>query len=84
MQNFEMKYPEDPQVLLKKRLQEMIDITAAVDYTAELKEGYQGKKLFVNPDYEKKPAEWKLAFRAGKPATDAVRSAAQEWLKKLN
>ena len=84
IQKFEAKYPEDPQILLKKRLQEIIDITADVDYAAELKEGYQGKKIFVNPTYEKKPAEWKLAFRAGKPATDAVRAAAQEWLKKLN
>ena len=84
VQKFETKYPEDPQVLLKKRLQEIIDITADVDYAAELKEGYKGKKVFVNPAYEKKPAEWKLAFRAGKPATDAVRTAAQDWLKKLN
>lgn len=84
IQKFEARYPEDPQVLLKKRLQEIIDITADVDYSAELKEGYRGKKVFVNPVYEKKPAEWKLAYRAGKPATDAVRTAAQEWLKKLN
>lgn len=84
MQKFEANYPEDPQVLLKKRLQQIIEITADVDYAAELKEGFQGKKVFVNPIYEKKPADWKLAFRAGKPATDAVRTAAQEWLKKLN
>lgn len=84
IEKFEARYPEDPQVLLKRRLQEIIDITADVDYAAELKEGYQGKKIFVNPVYEKKPAEWKLAFRAGKPATDAVRAAAQEWLRKLN
>jgi hypothetical protein len=84
IQKFETRYPEDPQILLKKRLQEVLDITADVDYAAELKEGYQGKKVFVNPAYEKKPAEWKLAFRAGKPVTDAVRKAAQEWLSKLN
>jgi hypothetical protein len=84
MKKFEATYPTDAKVLLKKRLQEMIDITADVDYTAELKEGYKGKKVFVNPTYEKKPAEWKLAFRAGKSATDAVRAAAQQWLKELN
>ena len=84
MQKFEANYPEDPQVLLKQRLQQIIDITADVDYGAELKEGFQGKKVFANPIYEKNPADWKLAFRAGKPATDAVRTAAQEWLKKLN
>jgi hypothetical protein len=80
---FETEYPEDPKPLLKKRLQQMLDITESVDYTAELKEG--GKyKLFVNPEYERKPKEWKLAYRAGKQVTDAVRSAAQKWLKELN
>jgi hypothetical protein len=83
-QKFEAEHPEDPQVLIKKRLQQILDVTADVDYAAELKEGYKGKKVFVNPVYEKKPAEWKLAFRAGKAATDAVRAAAQQWLKELN
>ena len=84
MQNFEAKYPSDPKPLLKQRLQDILTITADVDYAAEFKEGPKGKKVFVNPIYEQKPAEWKLAFRAGKPATDAVRAAAQQWLKELN
>jgi hypothetical protein len=83
VQKFEEKYPADPQVLLRKRLQEMLDVTADVDYNAELKDGYGGKKIFADPAYEKKPAEWKLAFRAGKTATNAVRGAAQQWLKEL-
>jgi hypothetical protein len=58
--------------------------TADIDYAAELKDGYKGKKVFVNPTYERKPAEWKLAFRAGKAATDAIRAAAVQWLKELN
>lgn len=82
LQKFEQQYPEDPKALLKKRLQEILDITSDVDYAAELKEAY-GKKVFVNPVYEKKPDGWKLAFRAGKPATDAVRAAAQQWLREL-
>jgi hypothetical protein len=84
MQNFEAKYPSDPKPLLKQRLQDILTITADVDYAAELKEGSKGTKVFVNPVYEQKKAEWKLAFRAGKPATDAVRAAAQQWLKELN
>lgn len=84
LQKFEERYPEDPKVLLQKRLQEIVAMTNDVDYAAELKEGYNGKKVFVNPAYERKPAEWKLAFRAGKPATDAVRAAAQQWLGELN
>ena len=79
---FEQDHPKDPNVLLKKRLQQVLDITADVDYDAELKE--VGKyRVFVNPDYEKKPGEWKLAFRAGKAATDAVRAAALQWLKEI-
>jgi len=86
MKNFEQKYPEDPQLLIKRRLEEILNITADVDYAAELKETeWKGKKwkVFVNAAYERKPKEWKLAFRAGKPVTDAVRAAAEKWLKEF-
>ena len=84
MQNFEAKYPSDPKPILMQRLQEILTITADIDYSAELKDGNNGNKVFVNSTYEKKSAEWKLAFRAGKAATDAVRAAAQQWLNELN
>ncbi|MFL5789686.1 MAG: hypothetical protein ACJ748_16615 [Flavisolibacter sp.] len=86
LKDFEQKYPEDPQLLIKRRLEEILNTTSDVDYTAELKETeWKGKKwlVFINPDYEKKSKEWKLAFRAGKPVTDAVRSAAENWLKEF-
>ena len=83
MKNFDAKYPSDPKPMLKQRLQEILNITADVDYAAETKAGENGLKVFVNPAYERKPLEWKLAFRAGKPATDAVRAAAEQWLKEL-
>ncbi|MGZ5286875.1 MAG: hypothetical protein ACXWB9_06810, partial [Flavisolibacter sp.] len=38
MKKFNEKYPEDSRMLLKKRLQEMLDLTEEVDYSAELKE----------------------------------------------
>ena len=82
MKKFEAKYPEDPKTLLKTRLQEILNITTDVDYAAELTES-KGKKFFVNQLYEKKPKEWKLAFRAGKTATDAARAAVEQWLKEL-
>jgi hypothetical protein len=82
LQKFEMEYPADPTILLKKRLQEILDITENIDYAAELQD--RGRfKVFANPDYEKKPKEWKLAYRAGKQTTDAVRAAARQWLKEL-
>jgi hypothetical protein len=83
LQKFNEDFPENPQLIIKKRLQEILDITADVDYDAEIKQA--GKfKVFVNPSYEKKSKEWKLAYRAGKSATDAVRAAAKKWLDELN
>ena len=63
-------------------LQEILDVTADVDYNAELKQGPK-YKVFVNPVYEKKSKDWKLAYRAGKQAVDAVRAAAQKWLGEI-
>jgi hypothetical protein len=79
---FNTNYPADPKQLIKLRLQQILDITADVDYSAELKESW-GKKVFVNPVYEKKPPEWKLAYRTGKQATDVLRGIAQQWLAEL-
>jgi hypothetical protein len=82
LQKLDEDFPPNPQVQIKRRLQQILDLTADVDFKAELKE--VGKfKVFVNPDYEKKSKDWKLAFRAGKEATDLVRSIATKWLKEI-
>jgi len=39
--------------------------------------------VFADAALEARPAEWKMAFRAGKPATDAARAFAQKWLADL-
>jgi hypothetical protein len=39
--------------------------------------------VFANAEYENKPGEWKLAFRAGKEATETSRTFANDWLKSL-
>ena len=83
LEKWEKDMPADQMVLVKNRLQKFLSLTADVDFKAELKEQY-GKKRFVNPSYEAKRPEWKQAFRAGKEATEASRSFAQEWLKELN
>jgi hypothetical protein len=54
-----------------------------VAYDARLTDK-DGKKVFADPALEAKPKEWKLCFRAGKPATDAARAFAQKWLADLN
>ena len=80
---WEEEWPADPMQLVKKRLQESLDRTKDVDFGAALKDGYGGKKVFVNPQYESRNAEWKKAYRAGKEATTAAREFASQWLEEI-
>lgn len=82
MKQWEESSPENPMILVKKRLQEVVEITKDVDFSAELTEKY-GKKVFVNPTYERKHANWKYAFRAGKDITETVRAFAQQWISEI-
>ncbi|MFT3823555.1 MAG: hypothetical protein QM731_06520 [Chitinophagaceae bacterium] len=79
---WENLYPTDSRGFVKKRLQQMLEDTQGVDYGAQLTERYN-KKYFANPVYERKPANWKYAFRAGKEVTETARAFAQEWLRSL-
>lgn len=76
-------FPENSRAFVKKRLQQMLEDTKGVDYNAELVERSNKKKYFVNPVYEKKPGNWKYAFRAGKEVTETARAFVQDWLKSL-
>ena len=82
MKEFEKTYPADPRALVAMRLRHFLDATSDVDYDAQLVEKDK-KKVFADAALEAKPAEWKMAFRAGKPATDAARAFAQKWLTDL-
>lgn len=79
---WEKAYPLDPSALIKKRLQEYLQLAATVDFTAKLTapDKYKIKK-FVNPVYEKKSLKWKAIYRAGKEANDVVTAFVKEWLK---
>jgi flagellar biosynthesis GTPase FlhF len=81
--DFEREYPAgDPRPLVKKRLQTFLKSTENVDFNAKLVQ--KGKVMvFENPAYEKKDSNWKLAYRAGKDATQAARAFAQTWMKQL-
>jgi hypothetical protein len=83
LQQWQKDYPADHRMMIKDRLETFLKLTADVDFNATLKEEYRVKK-FVNPAYEKKPAEWKVAYRAGRPAVDAARTFAKAWLAELN
>jgi hypothetical protein len=38
---------------------------------------------FVEGAYESKPGNWKLCYRAGKPAVEAARAFAASWIKEI-
>ena len=80
---YERDYPKgDPRPLVKKRLQTFLEATKNVDFNAKLVKKDR-MMIFAKEEYENKDSNWKLAFRAGKEATDAGRAFAQEWLKGL-
>jgi len=80
--NWEKRYPLDPSGLVKKRLQEYLQLAATVDFNAVLAapDKYTVKK-FANPAFEKKPHKWKAIYRAGKEVNDVVTAFVKEWLK---
>lgn len=82
MKEFDARYPADPRALVAMRLRAFLDTTRDLDFTAALTA--QGKtQKFADPALEAKPADWKMCFRAGKPATDAARDFARKWLADL-
>ena len=79
---WEQRYPANPRVLIKKRINDFLAASSGVDFTAKLLT--RGDKMvFANAAYEQKPAEWKLCFRAGKEATETARAFAVTWLTEL-
>ena len=79
---WEGKWPADPNLLIRKRIQDFLAVSAGVDFAAKL--APRGEKMvFVNDDYERKSPEWKICFRAGKEATAAARAFATAWLAEL-
>jgi hypothetical protein len=79
---FEVEYPADPKRLIARRLRAFLEMSATVDFSAQLVEK-EKRMRFVDPELEAKPREWKMLYRAGKPAVDTARAAAEEWLKAL-
>ncbi len=79
---FEARYPADPRALVAMRLRQFLDTTRDIDFTARLVQQDKVQK-FADPVLEAKPSEWKMCFRAGKPATDTAREFARKWLADL-
>ncbi len=76
------RWPQDSKLRVRVTLERFLAATADVDFDAKLVEQY-GMMRFANQAYERKPNEWKAAFRLGKGPTTAARKFAQDWLKAL-
>ncbi len=82
MTQLDAVWPADHRALVADRLRHFLEVSGEVAYDAKLVDK-DGKKVFADPALEAKPKEWKMCFRAGKPATDAARAFAQKWLNDL-
>ena len=82
MKELESVWPTDHRALIANRLRHFLDVSKDVAYDAILIVK-DGKQVFADPAFEARPKEWKMCFRAGKPATDAARAFAQKWLNDL-
>ena len=87
MKALDKAFPADSRALVASRLKNFLDETKDVAFEATLvdagPDGRPKKKVFADAALEAKSAQWKLCFRAGKPATDAARAFAQKWLTDL-
>ncbi|MBO9561230.1 MAG: hypothetical protein J7621_00595 [Niastella sp.] len=79
---FEKEYPANVQVLIKRRLQEFLALTADMDFDAKLIDK-GGRKRFADPKLEAKDETWKRCFRCGRETITAARTFAQQWLAEL-
>lgn len=82
MKQLDAAWPADARTMVATRLRRFLQVSSDVDYGAKLIDK-DGTKVFADPALEARPKEWKLCFRAGKPATDAARAFAQKWLADL-
>lgn len=82
LERWQQTRPADPLVLVARRLRDFLELSATVDFNAKL-EGSGTDRRFVNEDYQSKPSDWKMCFRAGPDAVAAARRDAAAWLKEL-
>ena len=74
--------PKDPKGAIRQALQTVIAATEGIDFAAAV-EQRETRRFFTNPAYEAKPETWKMAFRAGRDATEGARAFAKAWLAEL-
>ncbi|OOQ56416.1 hypothetical protein [Mucilaginibacter pedocola] len=77
--NGEQSYPADPQEMVKKRLEEFMETTADVNFSAKTANGE-----FIDEEYRRKPDQWKMYYRAGRPVIAAAREEVAKWIEEMN
>lgn len=82
LREFDEKHPVDSRMAVANLLQRFLDACHDVDFDAKLISS-GGRTAFAKTEYEQKPGEWKMCFRAGREPMTAARTAAQAWLKEL-
>ena len=82
MKEWEAKYPANHLLYVKVSLQAFLDATEGIDFGAALYDK-NGKKYFVNENYERKDNRWKMAFRAGKDAVETARAFVRQWMSEI-
>ena len=82
LQEWENKYPSNHLLFVKQRLLRFLEETKDIDFSAALTVK-NNKKIFVNPDYERKGSYWKMGFRAGKEVVEPARTFVQQWLNEI-
>ena len=82
MKQVDAVWPPDARAMVASRLRRFLEVSSDIAYGARLIDK-DGKQVFADAALEARPKEWKLCFRAGKPATDAARAFAQTWLSDL-
>lgn len=82
LQQWEVKYPANQLLFVKKRLEHFLEVTKGIDFAAQLIER-NGKKYFVNKQYESNGKQWKMAFRAGKEVIIPAREMVQQWIEEI-
>jgi vacuolar-type H+-ATPase subunit E/Vma4 len=80
--DWENKYPANHMLFVKQRLVQFLEETKDIDFMAALV-SKNGKKVFVNKNYESKSSRWKMAFRAGKEVVMPARAFVEQWINEI-
>jgi hypothetical protein len=83
MEQWEKEFPDNQMLFVKVRLEQFMKETKDIDFDAAL-QVKNGKKYFVNIDYERKSNYWKMAFRAGKDVVQTAREFVADWISTIN